>query len=159
MLGSMVVIIALVLVMIASLPIVNALPKMDPEDPGICLDTGKKSGSVGAAVFKCCWHELVSPGTGGVGENLDKEEYCMECEDGGTRGYINCTDPELQYRDGGKPLPPLSGTINNGQISDNPLTSNNDNPNPGIAPKGGLAGGIENLQSNNNMIQASPDSG
>jgi hypothetical protein len=53
----------------------------------------------------------------------------------------------------------LSGTINNGQISDDPLTSNNDNPNPGIASKGGLAGGIENLQSNNNMIQASPDSG
>jgi hypothetical protein len=128
---SIVAITSLALAMISSIPIVNALPKMDPGDPGICIDTGKKQGPNGAAVVNCCWHESVPPGTGGVGENLDKEEYCMECEDGGTRGYINCTDPELQYRDdgsSGKPRPSLSDTLNNGQISDDPQVEANGNP-------------------------------
>lgn len=139
---SIVTIISLALAMMASPSIVNALPKMDPGDPGVCLDTGKKQGPNGAAVFQCCWHESVPPGTGGLGENLDKEEYCMECEDGGTRGYINCTDPELQYRDGGsggKPRPSISDTLNNGQISDDPVTSNSGgNINPQITSNGGL---------------------
>ncbi|WP_415311994.1 hypothetical protein [Candidatus Nitrosocosmicus sp. FF01] len=125
------VVIYLALAMVASPPIVYALPKMDPGDPGICIDTGKKQGPNGAAVFNCCWHESVPPGTGGVGENLDKEEYCMECEDGGTRGYINCTEPELQYRDGGsddKPRPPISDTLNNGQIFDDTQAEDNRSP-------------------------------
>lgn len=108
----------------------------------VFVDMGKKQGSLGAAVFKCCGHESVPSGTGGVGENLDKEEYCIECEDGGTRGYINCTDPELQYRDGGKPVPPLSYTINNGQIYDDPEAG--DDRNPGIPPTGGVEDETEN---------------
>jgi hypothetical protein len=51
---------------------------MDPADLGIYIDTGKESGSIGATVFKCCLHEQIPLGTGGVGENLDKEEYCIE---------------------------------------------------------------------------------
>jgi hypothetical protein len=133
-----------------------ALPNREGK-PGACNDTGRHSGPNGLMVVKCCWSETVKPGTGAGGTN--KEFYCQECEDGGTRGYINCGDPELQYRNGGKPLPPLSGTINNGQISDDSLTSNNDNPNSGIGPKGGLAGGFDDIQSNNNnIIQSTPDS-
>lgn len=142
---SIVVVISLALAMVASSPIVNALPKMDPGDPGICIDTGKKQGPNGAAVVNCCWHESVPPGTGGIGENLDKEEYCMECEDGGTRGNINCTDPELQYRDGGsdgKPRPHLSDTLNNDQISDDPQAG--DNQNPGTSSTEGVEVGMSN---------------
>ena len=138
----MIIILSVGLSLVSSPPIVNALPKMDPGDPGICNDTGKKQGPLGAAVVKCCWHESVPPGTGGIGENLDKEEYCMECEDGGTRGYINCTDPELQYRDGGKPVPQLSDTINSGQISDDPEAG--DDRNPSIPPTEGVNDGSEN---------------
>lgn len=146
---SVVGITSLALAMISSLPIVNALPKMDPGDPGICIDTGKKQGPNGAAVVNCCWHESVPPGTGGLGENLDKEEYCMECEDGGTRGYINCTDPELQYRDdgnSGKPRPSLSDTLNNGQISDDPQAEEDRNPN--ISPTDGIEDDASNTNGN-----------
>lgn len=79
----------------------------------------------------------MKPGTGAGG--TDKEFYCKDCEDGGMRGYINCTDQELQYRDKGISLPPMSGNLNNGQISYDSLTSNNDNPNLSTVPKGGLA--------------------
>jgi len=157
---SIVALISLAIAMVANPSIVSALPKMDPGDPGICLDTGKKQGPNGVAVVKCCWHESVPPGTGGVGENLDKEEYCMECEDGGTRGYINCTEPELQYRDDvsdGKPRPSLSDTLNNGQISDDPQTG--DNRNPATSPSNEVGddtsndnNGNDNSDDNSNTI-------
>jgi hypothetical protein len=44
---------------------------------------------------ECCWDERVPPGTGVYGR--DFEIYCSTCENGGTRGMINCSDPELQY--------------------------------------------------------------
>ena len=148
------------IVAVASSPSVTfALPKMDVGDPGNCVGSGEFGGPNGLEVVDCCWFEKVDPGSGGYGPDKSQELYCMNCQDGGDRGYINCTDPELQYRDGGKPLPPLSGTINNGQISDDPANSNNnDSPNPGIGPKGGLAGGIDDIQSNDNIIQSPPDS-
>jgi hypothetical protein len=134
-----------------------ALPKMDG-NPGSCKDTGKRSGEGGLMVNKCCWSEQVKPGTGAGGG--DKVFYCQECEDGGTRGYINCTDPE-QDRDKGRSLPPMSGNLNNGQISDDPVISNNGNSIPNSIPKGGLDGGFEQLQTNNNIIQSTttPDPG
>ena len=146
------------IVAVASSPsVTSALPKWDLDDPASCSNLSSE-GPTGLPLFKCCWYEKVPPGTGGVGEEKDQEIYCSECEDSDD-GWISCTDPELQYRDGGgKPLPPLSGTINNGQISDDPSSSNNnDNPNPGIGPKGGLAGAIDDIQSNNNIIPAPPD--
>ncbi|HYG00356.1 MAG TPA: hypothetical protein VD815_09700 [Candidatus Saccharimonadales bacterium] len=152
---NIVVIFTIVIALVYSPITTYALPNREGK-PGSCYPTGQQTGPHGAQVVKCCWQEQVPPGTGAGG--TDREYYCQECEDGGTRGYVNCTDPELQYREGSKPFPPLSGNINDGQISDAPLTGNNDNPNLGIAPKGGLAGGIEDLQSNNNIIQATPES-
>ena len=148
------------IVTVASSPSVTfALPKMDAGDPGGCTETGDFAGPNGLAVINCCWYEKVEPGTGGYGPDKSQEMYCMNCEDGGDRGNINCSDPELQYRQGGKPLPPISGTIDNGQISDDPSTSNNDNQNPDIAPKGGLTDRIDDLQSsNNNILEAIPES-
>jgi hypothetical protein len=66
---------------------------------------------------------------------LDKEEYCIKCEGWRTRGHINCTGPELKYCDGGKPLSLLLGPLNNGQISVDPLTSDNTDVSPEIYPK------------------------
>ncbi len=166
------------IVVVASSPsVTSAIPNRSNDTNTTCAPTGNSTANGGEEV-ECCWVEPVPPGTGGIGNN-NYEFYCSACENGGTRGNINCSDPELQYRDGGKPLPPISGTINNGQISDDrkplppisgtinngqisddPVSSNNnDSPNPGIGPKGGLAGGIGNLQSNNNIIQGTPDSG
>lgn len=56
-------------------------------------------------------------------------------------------------------LPPLSsGIINNGQIADDSLASNNIHKSPGITPEGGLSVEIKNLQSNsNNDIQSTPE--
>jgi hypothetical protein len=147
------------IVAVASSPsVTSAIPNRSNDTNTTCLPTGNSTANGGQEV-ECCWFEKVPPGTGGTGSNKDHEVYCSNCENGGTRGNINCSDPELQYRQGGKPLPPISGTINNGQISDDPSSSNNnDNPNPGIGPKGGLAAGIDDLQSNNNIIQSPPDS-
>jgi hypothetical protein len=63
----------------------------------VCDSTGGQSAN-GLALVECCWHEKVTPGTGDPRfENADYERYCSECEDGGTRGKINCSDPELQF--------------------------------------------------------------
>jgi hypothetical protein len=55
-----------------------------------CTSTGKHSEN-GLALVKCCWeaHEDSDPSKKVV-------TYCSTCEDGGTRGKINCTDPTKQ---------------------------------------------------------------
>ncbi len=150
--------IVLVVAVASSPSVTSAIPNRSNDTNAWCLPTGNSTANGGEEV-ECCWAEKVPPGTGGIGDN-NYELYCSNCENGGTRGNINCSDPELQYRQEGKPLPPISGTINNGPISDDPASSNNnDNSNPGIGPKGGLAGGIDDIQSNNNnIIQSPPDS-
>ena len=53
----------------------------------------------------------------------------------------------------------MSDTINNAPVSDAPDSSNNNgNTNAGIGPKGELAGGIDDIQNDNNIIQSTPDS-
>jgi hypothetical protein len=151
--------IVLIVAVATSPSVTSAIPNRSNEHYATCLPTGNPTGNGGQEV-QCCWLEKVPPGTGGVG-NGDWEEYCSNCENGGTRGNINCSDPELQYRQGGKPLPPITGTINNGPNSDGgkplpPLldTINNgpisDEPeagndrNPSIPPTEGVTDETEN---------------
>jgi hypothetical protein len=67
---------------------------------GSCTPIGGMGGT-GGALMNCCWFENVPPGTGYEGGN--KEMYCSECEDGGTRGMVNCSEPELQFFEGRRP--------------------------------------------------------
>ena len=167
--------IVLVVAVASSPSITSAIPNRSNDADAWCSPTFNETANGGEEV-QCCWYEQVPPGTGW--NETDSELYCSNCENGGTRGNINCSDPELQYRqvgkplppisgtinngqnpDGGKPLPPISGTINNGQISDDSITSNNnDNPNPGMGFNEGLEGGSDDIQRNNNNIQSPPDS-
>jgi hypothetical protein len=71
-----------------------AVPNRSNDPNSQCQPTGKKS-SNGLELVECCWTAKV-PGTGLYG--MDFEIYCSECENGGSRGNINCSDPELQYR-------------------------------------------------------------
>ncbi|HYF99908.1 MAG TPA: hypothetical protein VD815_07435 [Candidatus Saccharimonadales bacterium] len=149
--------IVLIVAVATSPSVTSAIPNRSNEHYANCLPTGNPTGNGGQEV-QCCWLEKVPPRTGGYG-NGDWEEYCSNCENVGTRGNINCTDPELQYREVGKPLPTLSDTINNAPVSDAPDSSNNNgNTNAGIGPKGELAGGIDDIQNDNNIIQSTPDS-
>ena len=72
-----------------------AVPNRSNDPNTQCQPTGKKSNN-GLELVECCWTEKVKPGTGLFGN--DFEIYCSECENGGSRGNINCSDPELQYR-------------------------------------------------------------
>jgi hypothetical protein len=149
--------IVLVVAVASSPSVTSAIPNRSNDTDAWCSPTGNSTANGGEEV-ECCWAEKVTPGTGGAGDN-DHEIYCSACENGGTRGNINCSDPELQYRQVGKPLPPLSDTIDNAPLSDAPDSSNNNgNTNAGIGSKGGLAGGIDDIQNNNNIIQSTPDS-
>ena len=148
--------IVLVVAVASSPSVTSAIPNRSNDTNSKCFPTGNSTANGGQEV-ECCWFEIVKPGTGLYGK--DFESYCSKCENGGTRGNINCSDPELQYRQVGKPLPPLSDTINNAPVSDAPDSSNNNgNTNAGIGSKGGLAGGIDDIQRNNNIIQSPPDS-
>ena len=118
-----------------------AVPNRANEINTVCQPTGKQTPNGGEEV-ECCWTETVPPGTGYGGSNF--EMYCNECENGGTRGYINCSDPSLQYRDG-KPgaspgIPPTGG------ISDDPKAD--DDRNPGIPPTEGIEDGIKSNNDN-----------
>ncbi|HYF99156.1 MAG TPA: hypothetical protein VD815_03605 [Candidatus Saccharimonadales bacterium] len=130
---QLVTIISLTAAIVISPTITFAVPNNSNHPNATCLPTGKQTPNGGEEV-ECCWTVDVAPGTGVGGQSY--ELYCSECENGGTRGYINCSEPSLQYRDG-KPLPPLSGNINDGEISDDPEAG--DDPNPGIPPRGGVS--------------------
>jgi hypothetical protein len=61
-----------------------------------CTPAGKSDGSSGSSsvpadrqLVKCCWLAYVDAG--------EVQTYCSTCEDGGTRGKINCTDPVQQF--------------------------------------------------------------
>jgi hypothetical protein len=95
-----------------------AVPNRSNSGLASCQSTGKQS-SGGLELVQCCWHESVPKGTGFEGG--DKEMYCSECENGGTRGYINCSDPELQYMD--KPLTSDLGGFPKTGVLDQPKTS------------------------------------
>jgi hypothetical protein len=101
-----------------------------------CAGTGGQSAG-GLALVRCCWQERVAPGTGNPDLGGNIEIYCSECEDGGTRGKINCSDPELQYRGAPKgTLPPLEGGV-----LEDPLTPSPSGPAPPI--KGGVLEQLE----------------
>jgi hypothetical protein len=72
-----------------------AVPNLSNDPGSTCQSTGKKSDN-GLELVECCWTAKVKPGTGLFGN--DFEIYCSECENGGSRGNINCSDPELNYR-------------------------------------------------------------
>jgi hypothetical protein len=56
-----------------------------------CKPTGKQGPPPhGLALVKCCWEVRDEGGLGGF------VTYCSTCEDGGTRGKINCTEPTKQ---------------------------------------------------------------
>lgn len=74
---------------------VYVVPNLSNSSIAHCSSTGKKS-SNGLELVECCWTVKVPDGTGYKGEH--SELYCSECENGGTRGYINCSEPELQFR-------------------------------------------------------------
>lgn len=100
-------------------PIITfAVPNRSNSGVASCQSTGKQS-SGGLQLVQCCWHESVPKGTGFEGG--DKEMYCSECENGGTRGYINCSDPELQFRE--KPLTSDLGGFPKTGVLDQPKTS------------------------------------
>jgi hypothetical protein len=104
-------------------PIITfAVPNRSNSGLALCQPTGKTNSSTGAQLVQCCWHESVPKGTGYAGG--DKEMYCSECDNGGTRGYINCSNPELQYKE--KPITSESGGFPKGGVLQQP-----DNPNRG----------------------------
>ncbi|WP_458745976.1 hypothetical protein [Candidatus Nitrosocosmicus sp. T] len=87
----------IVLVLSITLSNVDAVPNKSNDKETTCKSTGKESAN-GLEIVECCWFDFVKPGTGFGGGSV--EEYCSECEDGGSRGKINCSEPELQYRTG-----------------------------------------------------------
>jgi hypothetical protein len=101
-----------------------------------CAPTGKQSAN-GLALVECCWEVKVPPGTGWDGS--DTEWYCSECEDGGTRGKINCSEPYLEFIVAPTPSGPFA--LPEDGVFEQPPTSSPSNP---AAP---LQGGIlEQLQ-------------
>ena len=93
------------------------VPNKSNDRATVCESTGKKS-SNGLELVQCCWFVEVSEGTGFEGGN--EEWYCSECENGGTRGNINCSEPELQYRT----VPSVDGSVfpNNDIVTKDPQT-------------------------------------
>jgi hypothetical protein len=96
-----------------------------------CSPTGQQTPNGGQEV-RCCWFESVPPGTGYDGS--DQEIYCSECEDGGTRGKINCNDPYLSFRDVPKGTVPLQG----GGVLEDPPTPSPSGPAPPLQGGGVL---------------------
>jgi hypothetical protein len=81
----------LVIAIIYSPSATFGIPNMSNEAFATCTPTGKQTSNGGQEV-ECCW-EAWSPNVGPA----VVETYCSTCENGGTRGMINCSDPELQY--------------------------------------------------------------
>jgi hypothetical protein len=75
---------------------------------------------------------------------------------GCTRGYINCTDPELQYRNGRNPVALLSDPLDNCQISDDPEAGNDINPS--IPPTEEVDEGNENNENSGSGSENADDS-
>jgi hypothetical protein len=66
-----------------------SVPNFDQYDSR-CKPTGKNS-AAGLQLSKCCWTTTEGyPGT------RKEVTYCSTCENGGTRGMINCTEPTKQ---------------------------------------------------------------
>jgi hypothetical protein len=80
-----VVISILVIAIIYSPSATFGVPNYSNHPNAVCSPTGGKSGPLGLEENKCCW----KLNTGQV--------YCSTCENGGTRGMINCSDPEIQH--------------------------------------------------------------
>ena len=85
--------IVLIVAVACSPSVTSAIPNRSNDTNAWCSPTGNSTANGGEEV-ECCWAEKVTPGTGGVGDN-NYEIYCSNCENGGTRGNINCSDPEL----------------------------------------------------------------
>jgi hypothetical protein len=73
------------------------------EPDATCTLTGKESR--GLAQVKCCWQNY--------DENLKVVTYCSTCEDGGSRGKINCSEPVKEFTGQipGDIVPPQDGIL------------------------------------------------
>ncbi len=151
-----VVVIATFAAALISSPIITfAIPNRSNEKGTSCSPTGKQSNG-GAELVECCWIEQVPKGTGWNGG--DTEMYCSECENGGSRGNINCSDPELIFNktpitseSGGFPKdrvleqPPNSSPNDNTGFPNNGVVEEPQLSNKGNAPKGPFNNGGEVL--------------
>jgi hypothetical protein len=114
-----VVVIATFAAALISGPIITfAVPNRSNSGGATCTDTGRDSPG-GLAVVECCWIEQVPKGTGWNGG--DTEMYCSECENAGSAGYVNCSDPELIFNK--KPITSESGGFPKGGVLQQPETS------------------------------------
>ena len=88
---SFVFIFVLIAVLVYSPAITYSVPNRSNSSSADCKSTGKQSQN-GLALVKCCWK--TTEGYPGLRKDVT---YCSTCEDGGTRGKINCTDPVKQF--------------------------------------------------------------
>jgi hypothetical protein len=78
----------LVLILFYSPHTTYAVPNMSNDHSTNCTSTGKHSQN-GLMLVKCCWYNYEDI----LKDTNNKVKYCSTCEDGGTRGKINCTEP------------------------------------------------------------------
>jgi hypothetical protein len=113
-----------------------SVPNRSNDSVADCKPTGKQSEN-GLALVKCCWkHTEGFPRT--------TVTYCSTCEDGGTRGKINCTDPVKEFtgRIPSDIVPPQDGVL------EQPPTPPESGP---VAPlKGGI---LEQLEQGEGLQQ------
>ena len=88
-----VIISVLVITLVYTPSITFAVPN-EANSPGTkCDPAGKSDGTgwvpKGRSLVKCCWS--------GFDDKYKVVTYCSTCEDGGTRGKINCTDPVQSF--------------------------------------------------------------
>ena len=88
---------SITLVLSITLSNAYAVPNLSNSPEAYCNSTGEQSPN-GLEMVRCCWWVAVEPGKGY--EGTGDEYYCSECENGGSRGYINCSEPELHFRAG-----------------------------------------------------------
>jgi hypothetical protein len=103
-------------------------------DPGAICSAPKGQSENGLALVECCWAEDVPEGTGNPEAGGNAEIYCSICEDGGTRGKINCSDPELQYI---KEVRPDLGVFPQDGVLEQPPTP--PPTGPFVPPQGGVS--------------------
>jgi hypothetical protein len=89
-----------------------------------CTNAGMSDGSgsvpAGRQLVKCCWEAL--------DENLKSQTYCSTCEDGGTRGKINCTEPQQTFTS-----PTSGGLVEDGVLEQPPTGDESSSPKNGEA--------------------------
>lgn len=131
-----------------------AVPNLSNDPSADCNSTGKKSPN-GLELVRCCWYVAVEPGKGY--EGTGDEYYCSECENGGSRGNINCSEPELQFRTAPTTDDSILPNDDSKVLDEQQPSPNSPLPDQRIPP--GNAGVLEQLgDSSNNQNSESEDS-